>query len=183
MWNPAQLAEFLETTKHHRLHLTLHLAAFTGMRRGEVAGLRWADWNETTHRLSINRSRQVVAGRSTEFAPKTRTSRRCIDLDPATEQHLRIWRTRQQDDGHPAGPDDAIFTNTAGEALHAESISQLFTKSSPAPPCRESDCTIFATPTRRFSSRTGFRSRSCPNGSATHTPVSPWPPTNTCCPA
>ena len=128
VWNPAQVAEFLESTKHHRLHLTLHLAAFTGMRRGEVAGLRWADWNDTTHRLSINRTRQVVAGRSTEFAPKTRTSRRCTDLDPDTEQHLRTWRTRQQDDGHPAGPDDAIFTNTAGEPLHAESISQLFTR-------------------------------------------------------
>ncbi len=87
-----------------------------------------ADWNDITHRLSINRSRQVVAGRSTEFAPKTRTSRRCIDLDPVTEQHLRTWLTRQQNDGHPAGPDDAIFTNTAGEPLHAESISQLFTR-------------------------------------------------------
>jgi integrase len=128
VWNPAQLAEFLETTKHHRLHLTLHLAAFTGMRRGEVAGLRWADWNNTTHRLSINRTRQVVAGRSAEFAPKTRTSRRCIDLDPVTEQHLRAWRTRQDNDGHRTGPDDAIFTNSAGEPLHAESISQLFTR-------------------------------------------------------
>ena len=128
VWNPAQLAEFLETTKHPRLHLTLHLAAFTGMRRGEVAGLRWADWNEATHRLSINRTRQVVAGRSTEFAPKTRTSRRCIDLDPTTEDHLRAWRTRQDDDGHGTGPDDAIFTNSNGEPLHAESISQLFTR-------------------------------------------------------
>jgi integrase len=89
VWDATQLAEFLETASRHRLYLTLHVAAFTGMRRGEVAGLRWADWNPTTHRLSINRTRQVVAGRSTEFAPKTRTSRRCIDLDPTTERHLR----------------------------------------------------------------------------------------------
>ena len=104
------------------------LAAATGMRRGEIAGLRWSDWNQTEHRLSINRSRQVVAGRSTEFAPKTRTSRRCIDLDPTTETHLRRWHERQHGDGLPAGADDPIFTNTAGNPLHAESISQLFNR-------------------------------------------------------
>ncbi len=31
VWDAAQVAEFLDITKHHRLHLTLHLAAFTGM--------------------------------------------------------------------------------------------------------------------------------------------------------
>jgi integrase len=128
VWDAIQLAEFIETASRHRLYLTLHVAAFTGMRRGEVAGLRWADWNPTTHRLSINRTRQVVAGRSTEFAPKTRTSRRCIDLDPTTERHLRTWQTRQQLDGIGTGPNDPIFTNTGGEPLHSESISQLFAR-------------------------------------------------------
>ena len=66
------------------------------MRRGELAGLRWGDWHESTHRLSIARSRQVVAGRSVEVAVKTRTSRRCIDLDADTEGVLRAWRRRQQ---------------------------------------------------------------------------------------
>lgn len=71
-WSAMQLTEFLQLASRQRLYPTLHLAAATGMRRGEIAGLRWSDWNQTEHRLSINRSRQVVAGRSTEFAPKTR---------------------------------------------------------------------------------------------------------------
>lgn len=125
-WTAAQLAEFLAATRHLRLHPAIHLAAFTGMRRGELAGLRWGDWHQSTHRLSIARSRQVVAGRSVEVAVKTRSSRRCIDLDSDTEAVLRAWRRRQQRDRHPTGTNDPIFTDTAGEPVHPESIYQLF---------------------------------------------------------
>ena len=65
-WTADQLATFLDTTRHLRLYPALHLASTTGMRRGELAGLRWGDWHRSTQRLSIARSRQVVAGRSTE---------------------------------------------------------------------------------------------------------------------
>ncbi len=125
-WTAQQLSQFLAATRHLRLHPALHLAAFTGMRRGEVAGLRWGDWHTSTHRLSIARSRQVVAGRSVEVAVKTRTSRRCIDLDADTERVLSAWRRRQERDGHPVGTTDPIFTNAKGQPVHPESIYQLF---------------------------------------------------------
>jgi len=125
-WTAEQLGEFLAATRHLRLHPALHLAAFTGMRRGELAGLRWGDWHTATHRLSIARSRQVVAGRSVEVPVKTRTSRRCIDLDADTERVLRSWRRRQQSDGNPVGTADPIFTNATGQPVHPESIYQLF---------------------------------------------------------
>jgi integrase len=96
------------------------------MRRGELAGLRWGDWHQGTHSLSIARSRQVVAGRSVEVPVKTRTSRRCIDIDPETERVLRSWRSRQRRDGHPTGTNDPIFTNEAGAPVNPESIYQLF---------------------------------------------------------
>ena len=125
-WTAAQLGGYLASAAHLRLYPALHLAAFTGMRRGELAGLRWGDWQRDTHRLSIARSRQVVAGRSLEVPVKTRSSRRCIDLDPTTEQLLERWRRHQRRDGHRVEVADPIFTNTHGDAVHAESISQLF---------------------------------------------------------
>jgi integrase len=127
-WTVEQLAEFLAKTKHLRLYPALHVAATTGMRRGEVAGLRWGDWDPNTHRLSIARSRQVVGGRSTEVPVKTRSSRRCIDLDADTETVLAGWQHRQRRDGHSCSPADTMFTNTAGNPLHAESITQLFSR-------------------------------------------------------
>ena len=107
-----QLRHYLASTAHLRLYPALHVAATTGTRRGELAGLRWGDWQHDTHRISIARSRQVVGGQSVEVPVKTRTSRRCID--PTTETILGCWRRLQRRDGHPVGLGDPIFTNTAG---------------------------------------------------------------------
>jgi integrase len=78
----------------HRLHPALHLTACTGMRRGEVAGLKWSDLDRANQRLSISRTLQSIAGQPVEFPVKTRTSRRCIDLDDATMDVLARWRRR-----------------------------------------------------------------------------------------
>ena len=125
-WTAGQLRQYLASATHLRLYPALHVAATTGMRRGELAGLRWGDWHHDTHRISIARSRQVVGGQSVEVPVKTRTSRRCIDVDPTTEALLRCWRRTQQRNGHPVELGDPIFTNATGNAVHPESISQLF---------------------------------------------------------
>jgi len=96
------------------------------MRRGEVAGLKWSDLDPAARRLSISRTVQNVGGRPTEFDVKTRTSRRCIDLDPATVAMLVRWQRRLADDGLPLACDDWMFCNTKGRSLNPESISQLF---------------------------------------------------------
>ncbi|HUP75771.1 MAG TPA: tyrosine-type recombinase/integrase [Acidimicrobiales bacterium] len=125
-WTAGQLRDYLDSAAHLRLYPALHVAATTGMRRGELAGLRWGDWQRDTHRISIARSRQVVGGKSVEVAVKTRTSRRCIDLDPKTEEILGRWFRQQRRDGGPVGLGDPIFTNGVGCAVHPESTSQLF---------------------------------------------------------
>jgi integrase len=84
------------------------------MRRGEVAGLRWSDLDLANQRLSISRTLQSVAGQPVEFPVKTRTSRRCIDLDDATFDVLARWRRRLSRGGLPHGADDWMFLNSAG---------------------------------------------------------------------
>ncbi len=179
-WTIDQLRYFLAATQHLRLHPALHLAATTGMRRGELAGLRWGDWNRGTNSISVARARQSVGGQSVEVPYKTKKSRRCIDLDPHTETVLARWKRRQTRDGHFVGLDDAIFTNTDGLPVHPESISQLFTRQLAR--IRRSGSTICATPTPPCSPDRRHQSRSCRNGSVTLTPASPWPRTNTSCP-
>ena len=80
----AELAQFLENARTHRLYPALHLAAHTGMRRGELVGLKWIDFDATGQRVSICRTIQCLGGRPVEFGVKTRTSRRCVDLDDST---------------------------------------------------------------------------------------------------
>jgi integrase len=125
-WTAAELADFLQAAHSQRLYPALHLAAFTGMRRGEVVGLRWSDVAESAKRLSISRTLQSVAGQPVEFDVKTRTSRRCIDLDGKTIKVLARWRRQLDRDGLPHGVDDWMFLNTSGRFLNPESVSQLF---------------------------------------------------------
>jgi integrase len=182
-WTAGQLRRYLASAAHPRLYPALHVAATTGMRRGELAGLRWGDWQCDTHRLSIARSRQVVGGQSVEVPVKTRTSRRCIDLDPTTEVILRGWHRRQHRDRHPVELSDPIFTNSAGCPVHPESISQLFDRHlarTEIPRIRFHDLrhthasllVAAGTPIKVVSERLGHAH-----------PASRWPPTNTSSPA
>ena len=179
-WTAGQLRQYLASAEHLRLYPALHVAATTGMRRCELAGLRWGDWQHDTHRISIAHSRQVVGGQSVEVPVKTRTSRRCIDLDPTTETVLGCWRRLQRRDGHPVELGHPIFTNTAGCAVHPESISQLLIGTWPAPTSHAYASTTCATPMPACSSPPASPSKSSQNDSATRTRRSRSTPTNTC---
>ena len=43
VWNPSRLAVFLDQTRDHHLGALIRMAAMTGLRRGELCGLRWSD--------------------------------------------------------------------------------------------------------------------------------------------
>jgi hypothetical protein len=62
----------------------LWVAAFTGMRRNELLGLRWDDFDAAKVTLSINRGLVAIAYEGHETRGKTRNARRRVDLDPTT---------------------------------------------------------------------------------------------------
>lgn len=129
VWSAEQLATFLRSTRNKRLYPALHLAAHTGIRRGELAGLNWGDLDRTHARLSITRSRQAAGGATVEAAVKTRTSRRCIDLDPATLTVIDDWRRRLVDEGAEIRASTPMFLNSIHQPPAPDSFSQLFTRS------------------------------------------------------
>jgi integrase len=126
VWSAGELRTFLTAARPHRLYPALHLAAYTGMRRGEIVGLKWCDLDTATARLSISRTLQNVGGRPVEFGVKTRTSRRTVDVDEQTMRELARWGRQLRRDGLPCRADDWMFCNRAGRCLNPESVSQLF---------------------------------------------------------
>jgi integrase len=60
VWSPEQLRAFLDHVRGDRLYAAWLLLATTGMRRGEVAGLRWVDVDLDAGRASPRRPRVVV---------------------------------------------------------------------------------------------------------------------------
>jgi integrase len=128
-WNVYQLRAFLDHTAGHRWHAALWTAANTGMRRGELAGLHWGDIDLDARTLSVNRSLVSVGYELHESRGKTRTSRRCIDLDSTTVQVLREWRERRAAEDPNFDPNDRdaqVFAQPDGTVMHPQLIADAF---------------------------------------------------------
>ena len=98
------------------------------MRRGELAGLRWSDWNQTTHSISVARARQSVGGRSTEVPARRRTVDDASTSTRTPKPSSPSGGAARNAYGHPVGLNDPIFTNPQGAPVHPETMSQLFTR-------------------------------------------------------
>jgi len=81
----------------------IELDAFTGLRRGELIGLRWEDVD--FENLVVHVRRSVVA--MVEGAPKTEASQKDVPLDAQTAEALFLWR---QTCPYP-GPGDWVFAS------------------------------------------------------------------------
>ena len=98
------------------------------MRRNELLGLRWDDFDEKAATISINRGLVAVPYELHETRGKTPRSRRRIDLDPTTVAVLTAWREWQRTEQRAAAIDAAgwMFTDGRGEPIHPHAISQAF---------------------------------------------------------
>lgn len=56
IWTEDEVRKFLEAAESHRLFGAFHLAVSTGMRMGEILGLRWSDIDFTKRSLSISQA-------------------------------------------------------------------------------------------------------------------------------
>jgi len=131
-WSAQQVQGFLSYVKAHRLYPCFLLLLTTGMRRGELCGLRWEGIDFETKRISIRRSRVVVGySNVVNSEPKTARGRRIVPLDPAVVDVLRGYRARQLQErlawgaGYQ-GDGGIVFTHEDGAALHPDQISNAF---------------------------------------------------------
>lgn len=128
-WTPGQLRAFLASAAGTRLEAAWHLAAMTGMRRGEVLGLRWADVDLEAARLTVRHTIISIAYEVCESTPKTHQAR-VVDLDPRTIAQLRSQNLLQGADRDEWGADyqdhDLVFCREDGTPVHPDSFSQSF---------------------------------------------------------
>ena len=127
-WTAQQLTAFLDGVAVHRLYPLWHLAAMTGMRRGELLGLRWADVDFDNARLAVRQTLISVAYKPQLSTPKTHRAR-VIDLDVGTVAVLRRHALGQQTllaaEGL-ANIEDLVFDDGAAAPIHPESVRQTF---------------------------------------------------------
>ncbi len=130
IWTPTQLAAFLRHADGHRLGVAFRLLAFTGLRRGELCGLRWSDLDLDVGTATI-RHQLVQSGSDVYFSePKTKRGARTIPLDLDTVSFLRSHKVAQAAERLAWGPtykaQDLVFCREDGSTVRPNQVSSLF---------------------------------------------------------
>jgi integrase len=125
------LAEAKRSSRYYGLYLT---ATLTGMRAGELLGLRWQDVDLTIGTVSIRQTFYRLGGskkenRRTQMLfkePKSAKSRRAISLPPVVVTELRALRETVREGRRLLGPSyhdyDLVFAQPNGKPLHLNDV-------------------------------------------------------------
>lgn len=129
-WTPEELRAFLSAAKADPLFPAYHLAAFTGMRRGEVLGLRWCDVDFEGRQLQVVQTVIEAGHEPTLGEPKSDRSRRVIALDDGTvavlREHLVQERSRRTDALSRVCA--LVFAREDGRPIHPACFSYAFAR-------------------------------------------------------
>jgi integrase len=89
-----QVTQFLIAAQDSRYEALYSLAIHTGMRQGELFGLKWMDLNWNRGELKVQRQVKLETGKGWTFAdPKTKRGRRTIKLG---NEILKLLRTHKK---------------------------------------------------------------------------------------
>jgi integrase len=110
-----------------RLEALYILAVHTGLRQGELLGLKWGDVDLGAGMLQVRRSLTTAKGGPVLRAPKTKGSRRTVKLSPTALEALRSHLERQLGEIDQAGDlwreNGLIFASDSGEPLKRHYIT------------------------------------------------------------
>ncbi len=127
---PDQAHRLLEAAVGDRLDALYVTALGTGLRQGELLGLRWEDVDLEGRRLQVRHSLARVDGKLKLLEPKTERSRRIVVLPEVVVAALRAHRTRQRMERLVAGShwvdSGHVFATTIGTPIEAAAVTRAF---------------------------------------------------------
>ena len=127
-----EAARLLDAIAQTRMHLPVLLAVTTGMRRGEILGMRWRDVELDGAALSVSQTLEHTKDGLKFAPPKTARSRRRISLPALTFEALRRHKARQAREllalGVRKGDDGLVVCRRDGEPIRPRSITREFTR-------------------------------------------------------
>jgi integrase len=130
-WNAEEVRRFLQVASDDRLAPIWRLALASGLRRGELCGLKWSDVDGD--RITVRRQLLVHPGRTWDedrvFVRETTKSRRVrvVSVDEATAAVLRRWKVHQAEErlafegAYQDG--DWIVAEADGSVVHPSTLS------------------------------------------------------------
>lgn len=130
-WTADEARKFLDYIREHRLYPLYYLALTTGMRRGELLGLRWQDINWEQRTLSINQTLVTTpGGQNIISSTKTESSNRVVALSAAMIAELRRHRKRQLEEmmvlGINSYDQELVFVSEVGTPINPRNLLRHF---------------------------------------------------------
>jgi integrase len=133
VWNDEQIRIFLAAADKDDFAALWWVAVYSGMRRGELLGLKWADVDFESAALSVKRTYSRGAGNRYELGnPKTTSGRRLVTLPSQVMTRLKTHYTRQMDARLSVGDDymdqGFVFADTIGRPIHPNTLTHHYHK-------------------------------------------------------
>jgi integrase len=130
VWDPGQVAHFLDFTADDRLACLWRFVLLRGFRRGEICALADDDVDADRAAVTVNAALVQVGGKLVWGRPKSRAGERVVGLDKgsvAVVKTHRILRKRERLAAGGAWADSGrMFTDELGEPLHPDYVSRRF---------------------------------------------------------
>lgn len=133
--------EYLEKFRETPLDTFVHIGALLGLRRGEIIGLSWRDIDFETNYLHVRHSAREQTERRPDGSsktilvlndPKTKHSKRKLEMNPVIVDSLKRQQTRQKRAKLAAGSawveTNAVFTSSVGTRLYPSNVHKQFKK-------------------------------------------------------
>lgn len=118
-WEAEQVGQFLDVAAGHRLGALFEVAIFTGIRRGALVALLWADVDLTRREIRVRKD-------------KTDAGKRRVALDDRAVGALVAWQIQQAAERESWGAAYAgaghVFTMEDGRPLKPQYATRLFEK-------------------------------------------------------
>ncbi len=126
--SPDQVRRFIDAATGTRYEALFVLAVLTGMREGEILGLRWRDVDLDEGLIHVRHSLQRIDGYFQLVEPKSAKSRRTIAIGAIVIEALRRHRKSQAEERLKMGPSwedrDLVFSNELGKPVEVSNLTQ-----------------------------------------------------------
>jgi len=127
---PEHSRALLQAAKDDPMEAFFILAITTGMRLGELRGLRWADIDLTHGRIAVRSTLYMFEGKWTFGEPKSDQSRRSITLSALALNALKTHRTTQLEHRLEVGEEwqdwDLVFCGPLGQPITEKAVRGPF---------------------------------------------------------
>ena len=113
----AQLVAFLDEAKASGVYELYYIELATGLRRGELLGLKWEDIDLTAGVIRVRRQVSRIDGKIVEAPLKTRNAYRTVTISPQAIEVLNTQKAKTHG--------EYVFPNPNGSPISPDSVNNM----------------------------------------------------------